>query len=154
MCEQRAEICTLEFDPVCGCDGSTYGNDCEAARAGVSIAFAGSCGPTPNDTDGDGVPDVVDNCIAASNPDQDDSDGDLCGNQCDADYNQDSVVSILDFGTLRNCFNGAFEEVCDHAPERLDGVISIQDFGIFRQQFLAGVPGPGRSAACDGLQDV
>ena len=104
----------------------------------------------PTDSDGDGVPDAVDNCINASNPDQDDSDGDLCGNQCDADYNQDSLVSILDFSTFRSCFNGAVEGVCDHAPEPLDGVISILDFGIFRQQFVAGVPGPGQSAACDG----
>jgi len=96
------------------------------------------------------VPDDVDNCITAPNPDQDDSDGDLCGNQCDADYNQDNLVSILDFGVFRACFSGTVEEVCDHAPEILDGVISIQDFGVFRQQFTVGVPGPGQSAACDG----
>jgi hypothetical protein len=60
-------------------------------------------------------------------------------------------VSILVFGTFRDCFNGAVQGICDHAPEILDGVISIQDFGIFRQQFVAGVPGPGQSASCDGL---
>jgi len=107
--------------------------------------------PTPIDTDGDTVPDDTDNCITAPNPDQDDSDGDLCGNQCDADYDQDSVVSITDFSTFRSCFGGAVEGVCDHAPEILDGAIGIEDFSIFRQQFLAGVPGPGKSAACDGL---
>jgi len=107
--------------------------------------------PTPTDSDGDCVPNDVDNCITAPNPNQDDSDSDLCGNQCDADYNQDSLVSILDFGTFRSCFGGAIQPVCDHAPEILDGVISIQDFGVFRQQFTVGVPGPGQSAACDGL---
>ena len=96
------------------------------------------------------MPDAVDNCIEAPNPDQDDSDGDLCGNRCDADYDQDNALSILDFATFRSCFNGAAEEVCDHAPELLDGVISIEDFAIFRQQFLAGAPGPGQSDACDG----
>jgi hypothetical protein len=93
---------------------------------------------------------AADNCITAPNPDQDDSDGDLCGNHCDADYNQDGVVSISDFGIFRTCFSGDFQGICDHAPEILDGAISIQDFGIFRQQFAAGVPGPGQSAACDG----
>jgi len=102
------------------------------------------------DGDGDGVPTVVDNCITVPNPDQEDSDGDLCGNQCDADYNQDGVVSIVDYGIFQSCFTGAAQEVCDHAPEILDGFISIQDFGVFRQQFVAGVPGPGQSAACDG----
>jgi len=106
--------------------------------------------PTPEDGDGDGVPDVVDNCIDAVNPDQDDSDGDLCGNRCDADYNEDGLISILDFGTFRACFTGDVQAICDHAPEILDGLISILDFGVFRQQYVAGVPGPGQSAACDG----
>jgi len=106
--------------------------------------------PTPADRDGDGVPDAADNCLEVPNPAQDDSDGDLCGNRCDADYNQDALVSILDFGTFRLCFMGDVQPICDHAPEFLDGLISILDFGVFRQQFLAGVPGPGLSAACDG----
>jgi hypothetical protein len=96
------------------------------------------------------VPDVADNCITDPNPNQDDSDGDLCGNQCDADYNQDSVISILDFGVFQTCFTGTVLGICDHAPEILDGVSSILDFGVFQRQFVAGVPGPGQSAACDG----
>jgi hypothetical protein len=34
---------------LCGCDGNDYGNDCFAARAGVSIAYAGACGATAGD---------------------------------------------------------------------------------------------------------
>jgi subtilisin family serine protease len=116
----------------------------------LNAASALNAVPTATDSDGDGVPNDVDNCLTVPNPGQDDSDGDLCGNRCDADYNQDSLMSILDFGAFRSCFTGAVQEVCDHAPETLDGFISIQDFGIFRQQFVAGVPGPGQSAACDG----
>ena len=42
-CQLLPEVCLAVFDPVCGCDGVTYGNGCEAARAGVSIASEGEC---------------------------------------------------------------------------------------------------------------
>jgi hypothetical protein len=44
MCKMKPEICTREFMPVCGCDGKTYSNACEAASAGVNLDHSGECG--------------------------------------------------------------------------------------------------------------
>jgi hypothetical protein len=42
-CTERPQDCPPVSDPVCGCDGTTYGNACEAAVAGVSVEFDGTC---------------------------------------------------------------------------------------------------------------
>lgn len=43
-CVAKPEGCIQVYDPVCGCDNKTYGNDCTRQQAGVSLKSTGACG--------------------------------------------------------------------------------------------------------------
>jgi hypothetical protein len=40
-------ICTMEYDPVCGCNGITYANACVARNAGLRTFKPGPCPSRP-----------------------------------------------------------------------------------------------------------
>jgi hypothetical protein len=72
-------ICTMEFSPVCGVDGNTYGNPCEADRECVEIAYPGECNDDPVCTV---RPDLL--CTTEYDP-VCGVDGNTYGNPCEAD---------------------------------------------------------------------
>lgn len=94
------------------------------------------------DTDGDLVPDSLDNCPAIPNPDQADADADGLGNVCDPDSDNDGYSDVDEIFITTDPFNN-----CNWPPD-FNGnfIVDIFDFSEFSMHFdtMDGDPGYGR----------
>ena len=88
------------------------------------------------DFDADGVPDSLDNAPETYNPEQVDTDGDMYGNICDADFDNDNVVNFNDFNILRSRWN-TNDSVTDMNS---DGVVNFGDYNLFKNRWNSTAP--------------
>ncbi|MEM9177027.1 MAG: hypothetical protein AAGC67_17545, partial [Myxococcota bacterium] len=100
------------------------------------------------DSDADGVPDSLDNCILDANPDQMDHDNDGFGTACDADYTGDASVTTKDFLHFLGCFSlyasnahtyvdgAGRERFCGNTDHDDNGRSTVADFTTFLNQFV------------------
>lgn len=44
MEKEHSGICTKDCPQICGCDGVTYCNECEANAKGIAMDYQGPCG--------------------------------------------------------------------------------------------------------------
>jgi hypothetical protein len=134
-------LLTQDVDPGQGLEGLVCAADPDARDNGGRIADYVAFGIDPKDSDEDGVPDQVDNCLLAPNPSQTNVDRngltDVFGNACDPDFNGDGVVSAADYLILRAALNTA-DPVTDLND---DGRVTAADYLILRGR-LNQPPGP------------
>lgn len=120
------------------------GNSIDYAQVDDVTVFARSCGFA--DSDGDGITDNNDNCTAVANPDQRDTDADGYGNVCDADFNADCAINLLDVAVMKNHFFAAGDLDTDLDG---DGNTNFIDLGILKA-LVFGPPGPsGITNTCE-----
>jgi hypothetical protein len=75
----------------------------QAPIVAASRGFGQHPGDISGDGDGDGVPDAADTCLEVADRGQADSDNDGFGDACDADFDQDRVVSAADVALVEGC---------------------------------------------------
>lgn len=107
-------------------------------RVGSSDGITQQVALIETDSDGDGVPDSRDNCIAVPNADQRDSDGDGYGDACDADVNNDGIVNSIDLALITAAFGSSG---ANRADLNGDGRVNALDLALVRRLFGTR-PGP------------
>jgi hypothetical protein len=108
----------------------------------LSCAFQANA----QDTDEDGVPDTIDNCLFAVNSSQLDPDLDGYGNSCDADFDQDGDTEQDDVDFCLACTSAGSDPICDMNEDGFVG--GFPDVGICTSLF-GSPPGPS-GLACAG----
>jgi hypothetical protein len=122
-------------DPFFACDvGSPSTSVCAGAALVQLIPLT--------DTDGDTIPDSLDNCKLVANSTQCNSDSDIYGNRCDGDLNNNNSTNAQDTTLFRAQLGQSSSlPLYNKADINCSGAVNAQDTTLFRQ-LLGRPPGP------------
>jgi len=93
----------VSSENICGGSAAHYDS------AGVLVSSGEGCPDQGQDSDGDGLADLLDNCAGSSNQDQSDGDGDFVGDACD------NCLTTQNFGQANNDPDD-LGDACDNCP--------------------------------------
>lgn len=116
---------------------------------GFPLASMGGLAP---DNDGDGIPDVLDNCstLANSGTQSCDTDIDGYGNACDGDFDQNNATNANDFTIFVADFQPPGTDSGVGTDMNCNGSVEGNDFTLFSNDFAPpGEPGPS-GLSCAG----
>jgi Cys-rich repeat protein len=122
VCNGLDDDCDGAIDEGCGAQPCTTNTDCAAGQ--VCVAGVCTVGGDPDDTDGDGVPDVGDVCPGIPDPAQGDRDGDGLGDACDSDADNDGSPLGVDCDDRDPLRTPGRPELCgDGVDNDCDGLV-------------------------------
>lgn len=126
-------------------------------KAVAAVIQAGIAEAKVKDSDGDGVPDLSDNCPNASNPGQSDVDHDSLGDVCDSDNDNDGISNAADNCPLTSNHDqldtdgDGIGDACDTDDDN-DGILDPQDPCplLSTPHVIKGTPGKDHLVGTDG----
>ena len=135
------------YDEQADADGDGFGDICDAyPLCAANDDSCASAGPTPKDSDKDGIENMRDNCPDVANADQADGDGDGIGNACDKcpaeagmASNGGCPVQTMPLVTIRNAYIAGSIGTENVATEGYVTAIEYNKRGFFMQTDDAGI---------------